>query len=126
AVRPREHDVGAGPHRQVQADLHLAVRPGTDVVLAWALAAELERRGALDHAFIARHVAGVEEYMALARRYSVAEAARICGVPEGQVRTLAEWYATLTPAAISVGNGLERNQNGGSGIRAIFALPALA
>jgi len=109
-----------------QADLHLAVRPGTDVVLAWALAAELERRGALDHAFIARHVAGVEEYMALARRYSVAEAARICGVPEGQVRTLAEWYATLTPAAISVGNGLERNQNGGSGIRAIFALPALA
>src|SRR5256714_869137 len=109
-----------------QADLHLAVRPGTDVVLAWALAAELERRGALDHAFIARHVAGVEEYMALARRYSVAEAASICGVPEGQVRTLAEWYATLTPAAISVGNGLERNQNGGSGIRAIFALPALA
>jgi anaerobic selenocysteine-containing dehydrogenase len=109
-----------------QADLHLAVQPGTDVVLAWALAAELERRGALDHAFIARHVAGVEEYMALARRYSVAEAARICGVPESQVRTLAEWYATLAPAAISVGNGLERNQNGGSGIRAIFALPALA
>src|SRR5438874_4094881 len=109
-----------------QADLHLAVRPGTDVVLAWALAAELEHRGALDHAFIARHVAGVEEYMALARRYSGAEAARICGVPEGQIRTLAEWYAALTPAAISVGNGLERNQNGGSGIRAIFALPALA
>src|SRR2546430_972120 len=33
-----------------QADLHLAVRPGTDVVLAWALAAELERRGALSAA----------------------------------------------------------------------------
>jgi len=25
-----------------------------------------------------------------------------------------------------VGNGLERNQNGGSGVRAVFALPALA
>jgi len=109
-----------------QADLHIALRPGTDVVLAWAVAAELERRGGLDRPFIERHVEGFEEFMAGARRYSVAEAARICGVPEAQIRTLAEWYHTLSPAAISVGNGLERNQNGGSGIRAIFALPALA
>jgi anaerobic selenocysteine-containing dehydrogenase len=109
-----------------QADLHVALRPGTDVVLAWAMAAELERRGALDRDFIARHVEGFEEFMAQARRYDVARAADICGVPAAQIRTLAEWYATLSPAAITVGNGLERNQNGGSGIRAVFALPALA
>jgi anaerobic selenocysteine-containing dehydrogenase len=109
-----------------QADLHIAIAPGTDVVLAWAMAAELERRGALDRAFIAQHVDGVEDYLAQARRYSVADAARICGVPESQIETLVEWYASLSPAAISVGNGLERNQNGGSGIRAVFALPALA
>src|SRR6266446_3991025 len=109
-----------------QADLHIALRPGTDVVLAWAVAAELERRGAIDREFVARHVDGHEEYMALARRYGVAEAADLCGVPADHVRTLAEWYATISPAAISVGNGLERNQNGGSGIRAVFALPALA
>jgi anaerobic selenocysteine-containing dehydrogenase len=117
------------PRRTVvarQADLHLAIAPGTDVVLAWAVAAELERRGALDRDFIERHVAGFEEFMADARRYTVADAARICRVPEAQVRTLAEWYATISPAAISVGNGLERNQNGGSGIRAVLALPALA
>jgi anaerobic selenocysteine-containing dehydrogenase len=47
-------------------------------------------------------------------------------VPQAQIRTVAEWYHTMSPAAISVGNGLERNQNGGSGIRAVFALPALA
>ena len=35
----------------------------------------------------------------------------------------AEWYRTISPAVITVGNGLERNRNGGSGIRAIFALP---
>ena len=109
-----------------QADLHIALKPGTDVVLAWAVAAELERRGGLDRDFIERHVEGFEPYMEQARRFSVADAARICGVPEGQIRQLAEWYHTLSPAAISVGNGLERNQNGGSGIRAIFALPALA
>jgi anaerobic selenocysteine-containing dehydrogenase len=109
-----------------QADLHLALRPGTDVVLAWAVTAELERRAALDRDFIARHVHGFDVYMERARRFSVADAARICEVPEAEIRQLAEWYATLSPAAISVGNGLERNQNGGSGIRAIFALPALA
>jgi anaerobic selenocysteine-containing dehydrogenase len=109
-----------------QADLHVTLRPGTDVVLAWAIATELERRGALDRDFVARHVEGFEDYMALARRHDAASAARICGVPEQQVRTLVEWYATIAPAAISVGNGLERNRNGGSGIRAVFALPALA
>src|ERR1700730_17962122 len=109
-----------------QADLHIALKPGTDVVLAWAVAAELERRGGLARDFIERHVEGFEPYMEQARRFSVADAARICGVPEGQILQLAEWYHTLSPAAISVGNGLERNQNGGSGIRAIFALPALA
>jgi anaerobic selenocysteine-containing dehydrogenase len=109
-----------------QADLHVALRPGTDVVLAWAVAAELERSGGLDRPFIERHVAGFEAFMALARPWTPAEAAGTCGVPEAQVRQLAEWYRALSPAAISVGNGLERNRNGGSGIRAIFALPALA
>jgi anaerobic selenocysteine-containing dehydrogenase len=96
------------------------------VVLAWAIATELERGGGLDRAFIARHVAGFEEFMALARRYPAVEAARVCGVPEADITRLAEWYRTLAPAAIAVGNGLERNRNGGAGIRAVFALPALA
>ena len=109
-----------------QADLFLPVKPGTDVVLAWAIAAELERRGGIDRAFVERHVEGYEAFMALARRWTLADAARVTTVPEAAIRQFAEWYHTLSPAAISVGNGLERNQNGGSGIRAIFALPAIA
>src|SRR5205809_377727 len=45
------------PRRTViarRADLHLTLRPGTDVVLAWAVAAELERRGGIDRAFAGR------------------------------------------------------------------------
>jgi anaerobic selenocysteine-containing dehydrogenase len=109
-----------------QADMHVALKPGTDVVLAWALAAELERRGALDRAFIERHVAGFEEFMARARTWTIDAAARECGLAEVDVRRFAEWFGTISPTSISVGNGLERNQNGGSGIRAVFALPALA
>jgi anaerobic selenocysteine-containing dehydrogenase len=109
-----------------QADLHLALRPGTDVVLAWALAAELERLGGLDQAFIAQHVLGAEAYLERARQMSLEEAAGVCGVDAGQIHQLADMYQTISPAVICPGNGPERNQNGGSGLRAVFALPALA
>lgn len=109
-----------------QAQLHLAVRPGTDVVLAFALAAELERLGALDTAFIREHVLGFEPYMSAARAYPAERAAGICGVDAEHIRTLARWYQEASPAVIAWGNGLERNRNGGSGLRAIAALPALA
>ena len=109
-----------------QAHLHVPVRPGTDVVLAWAIAVELERRGGLDHAFIQEHVLGFDAYMDAARAYPPERAAEICGVPVDDIRTLAGWYTEASPAVIAWGNGLERNQNGGSGLRAIAALPALA
>ncbi|MGQ4806883.1 putative dimethyl sulfoxide reductase chain YnfE [Candidatus Entotheonellaceae bacterium PAL068K] len=108
------------------ADMHVAIKPGTDVVLAWALAAELERIGGLDRAFLAQHVEGAEAFLKQARRVTVAEAAAVCGIPEHQIRQLAEMYKKISPAVICPGNGPERNQNGGSGLRAVFALPALA
>jgi anaerobic selenocysteine-containing dehydrogenase len=109
-----------------QADMHVALKPGTDVVLAWALAAELERIGGLDQAFIDQHVLGAEAYLERARQMTLQEAAHICGVEGDQIRQLAEMYKTISPAVICPGNGPERNQNGGSGLRAVFALPALA
>src|SRR5882672_10133389 len=109
-----------------QAHLHLPVRPGTDVVLAWAIAVELERRGGLDRRFIEANVLGFEAFMEAARAYPPERAAEICGIPADDIRTLAGWYHETTPAVIAWGNGLERNQNGGSGLRAIAALPALA
>src|SRR5258708_18126845 len=64
-----------------QAQLHLAVRPGTDVVLAWAIAVELDRIGGLDRAFIEKHVLGFEPYMQAARGYPPDRDAAVCDVP---------------------------------------------
>src|SRR5262249_363305 len=72
-----------------QADLHIALRPGTDVVFAWAIAAELERRGGLDPEFIARHVGGFEGYMGRARPYTPAAGAPLFGVDDGRLSPLA-------------------------------------
>ncbi|MDX2157920.1 MAG: molybdopterin-dependent oxidoreductase [Hyphomicrobiaceae bacterium] len=108
-----------------QADLHLALRPGTDVVLGFALAAELERLDAHDKAFIAANLHGYDEYMAAARAWPVESAAEVCGLEGEDIRTLARWMAAADPLVMAPGNGLERGRNGGSGIRAAIALPAL-
>jgi anaerobic selenocysteine-containing dehydrogenase len=108
-----------------QADMHLAPRPGTDIVLAWSLAAELERAGAFDQDFIAAHVLGAEAFMALAREWPAARAAEVCGLQTEQIFTLARWLVEAEPLVLSPGNGLERGRNGGSGIRGAIALPAL-
>ncbi len=108
-----------------QADLHLALLPGTDVVLAWSLAAELERLSAFDRAFIAANVLGFEDFMAAARAWPAAKAAEVCGLAEADILSCARWLAEADPLILAPGNGLERGRNGGSGIRAAIALPAL-
>jgi anaerobic selenocysteine-containing dehydrogenase len=108
-----------------QADLHLPLLPGTDILLAWSLAAELERIGAFDERFIAAHILGTEAFMARAREWPVARAAAACALPEDRILTLARWLAEADPLVLAPGNGLERGRNGGSSIRALIALPAL-
>ncbi|NKC11963.1 MAG: molybdopterin-dependent oxidoreductase [Gammaproteobacteria bacterium] len=109
-----------------RADLYLPVKPGTDVVLGYALAHELGRIGAIDRTFVAAHVAGFEQYMEQAARYPAAVAAKICGLAQRDIERLADWYASANPAAISVGNGMERSATGGASLRTAMALPALA
>jgi anaerobic selenocysteine-containing dehydrogenase len=108
-----------------QADLHLAPAPGTDVVLGFALAVELEHLGAHDRDFIAAHVMGYDEYMAAAGRWPVEAAAETCHVAAADIRLLARWMAEADPLVLAPGNGIERGRNGGSGLRAAIALPAL-
>jgi len=109
-----------------QADLHLPIMPGTDVVLALSVAAELERISGIDHKFVRDHVSGFDEYMLQAQAYPPEVAAKICQVDAEAIRQLAKLYKDLSPAAISLGIGAERNRSGGAGIRAALALPALA
>ena len=108
-----------------QADLFIQIRPGTDVVLALALAAELERRGSHDMTFIEKWVDGYETYMENARNHTPEMAIEICGIDRKDFDRFAEWYSFGKVVGVSVGNGLERGHSGGSGIRAAMALQAL-
>lgn len=108
-----------------QADLYIQIEPGTDVVLALALAAELERRGTINDAFIDEWVEGFDAYMAEARKYDVDTMTRLTGIGADQFSELADWYGAADCVSVSVGNGIERGRSGGSGIRAAMALQAL-
>jgi anaerobic selenocysteine-containing dehydrogenase len=105
--------------------LHLSLQPGTDVLLGFALAVELERIGAHDPRFIVDHVSGYDEFMVAARAWPPERAAEHCGVALADIQLLATWMAEADPLVMAPGNGLERGRNGGSGIRAAIALPAL-
>ena len=108
-----------------QAHLYIQIAPGTDVVLAQALAAEMERRGKVDIAFVEQWVDGAESFLQECRKYSLGDAADICGVPVQLINRLVDLYANAGKLACSIGNGIERGKSGGSGLRSIMAVSVL-
>jgi anaerobic selenocysteine-containing dehydrogenase len=109
-----------------RADRHLAPLPGTDVVLALAMAAHLDRAGLVDRAFVDQHTQGADEFLDAARPWTPEAAEAVCGVPAAEIVETAEELVATRPGYFRIGWGLERNRNGGSACVAAFALPLLA
>ena len=108
-----------------QAYLYLQIEPGTDVVLALAVAAEIDRRGLVKQSFVDEWVWGYEPFMEQARRYTLEQAAEICKVPLAAIIELVDCYCGADKLALSIGNGIERGKSGGSGLRAIMSISVL-
>ena len=109
-----------------QADIHLAVRPGTDLPVALAIHRYLFEEGHADTAFLAAHTRGADRLRERARPWTFERAAHEAGIDAATLRAAAEAYASTSPAIIRCGWGQERNRNGGSASLAILALPAVA
>ena len=105
-----------------RADLHLAVRPGTDVVLAYALSNELVRTGKVATQFLESHTTGSKEFLTAASKYTLEDASKICDVSLDKIRELFELIANTKPAVLRMGYGPERNRNGGSSVLAVLGL----
>ena len=108
------------------ADLHLAIRPGTDLPVALAIHRHLFESGGANTEFLAAYTRGAERLRAKARQWTFERAAAEAGVPAHDIQRAAELYATTSPAVIRCGWGQERNRNGGNATLAILALPAVA
>ena len=103
-----------------------------------AAAGNRPARGFGDHSLAVRHRAGLisiflsaharnwERLRERSQEWTFERAAEVAGVRADEIAALAELYADSRPAVIRCGWGLERNQNGGSAIAAVLALPAVA
>jgi anaerobic selenocysteine-containing dehydrogenase len=109
-----------------RADLHLAVRPGTDLPLALAVIRWIFAGGWENREFLEAHVAGADELRRRAEPWTLERAAGETGIPAADIQRFADLYARSSPAVIRCGWGIERTRNGGSAVAAVLALPAVA
>ena len=109
-----------------QADIHLAVRPGTDVVVALAIHRFLFKEGFADTTFLNTYTHHADELRSRADEWSIERAAAVADIDADLLERTAELYGKTSPAVIRCGWGVERNRNGGNAAMAILTLPAVA
>src|SRR5262249_12651095 len=106
------------------ADVHLAVRPGTDLVGALPIHRHLFTRGRADAEFLRAHTRGADQLRDRAEPWTFERASETAGIESASLERVATLYAESAPALIRCGWGLERNRNGGNAAMAVLALPA--
>jgi ferredoxin-nitrate reductase len=75
------------------SDLHLPVRPGTDLALLNAMLCVVDAEGLVDRELVERHTTGFEEAVEEARRWTPERAAEVCGVPAEDIVASARRFA---------------------------------
>jgi anaerobic selenocysteine-containing dehydrogenase len=68
-----------------RADVHLAIRPGTNVALLNGILHELFRNRWMDEAWAREHTIGLDPLWKIVSAYPVERVAQICGVPAQQI-----------------------------------------
>lgn len=93
------------------ADLHLQVRPGTDLYLVTAMAAALVQDDLVDRVWLAAHTEGFEEVAAVLRAVPVARYCAIADVEEGLVRAATARIAEASSVAVFEDLGVQMNRD---------------
>ncbi len=123
-VDPRRIDIVRTPH--IEADHHLALRPGTNVAVLTAMAHVIVTEGLADEAFV-RDRCDWDEYRHWADfvaepRHSPEALAPVTMVPAADLRAAARLFATAGNGAIYYGLGVTEHSQGSSTVMAIANL----
>lgn len=105
-VDPRRTDTAR------EADLHLAILPGTDVALFNAMLHVLLWEDMVDQAYIAAHTNGFGELRATVREYSPEAVAAICGVSAADIIKAARWFGGSSATLSLYCQGLNQSSHG--------------
>ncbi|TCS62526.1 nitrate reductase [Varunaivibrio sulfuroxidans] len=115
-IDPRRTDTCA------TADLHIALKPGTDTALFNGLLTYLEKNGKRDAAFVAAHTRDVDEALARARKNApdIAAVAGICDVDKESVARLYAWFAEHERVVCAYSQGVNQSHRGTDKVNAII------
>jgi len=108
-----------------RAQLLIQPRPGSDGLLALAVARLLIERGGVDEDFVTANVHGFHRFAAMVRGLDLDELSGACGVAVPMMEKLAGLLARVKPATLCAGFGMQRFTTGGQTMRALIALPAI-
>ncbi|MEQ3551498.1 molybdopterin oxidoreductase family protein [Pseudonocardia nematodicida] len=92
--------------------LHLAPRPGTDLVLALGMLHAAVVDGHLDPSYVEMRTSGFDDVWRVAAQWWPERAERVCGVAASDMRTVARWLATTTRRYVLTARGAEQHAHG--------------
>ena len=121
--------IAIDPRRTIttaQCDAHLAIRPGTDHLLALAIGHVLLKEGLADLPFAQRATSDLDQYCEEAASWTPADAASACGIDEAEIVQLAREFGRARPAVIRGGISPQQTVAGEQFVRGLSALAVLA
>ncbi|WP_186576361.1 molybdopterin oxidoreductase family protein [Aquibacillus kalidii] len=95
-----------------RADVHLDLRPGTDLALANGIVHLLIKNGHIDEAFINKHTNGFDETKDLVKDFTPEHTSMITGVAVEKIERAAEIYGKAPNAIVMFARGIEQQHKG--------------
>lgn len=92
--------------------LHLAPRPGTDLVLALGMLHAAVVEGHLDRSYLDERTSGFDDVWRVASQWWPERAERVCGVAATDMRTVVRWLATTSRRYLLTARGAEQHAHG--------------
>lgn len=108
-----------------RADLLLQPIPGTDGILALAVAKIIIAQGKQDIDFIEKYVLGFIEFKNSLKEIDLEQASQECGIPVYLIGKLADLMGSIQPMTLIPGYGMQRYTNGGQSTRCLLALSVI-
>ena len=107
------------------ADLHLQLRPGTNVALLNGMGRVILTEGLLDSVFIHARTEGLDDWRDAVAPFTLQVTERITGVPAAFIREAARRYATSGASFCAHGLGVTEHRWGSHGVIALCNLALL-
>jgi assimilatory nitrate reductase catalytic subunit len=123
ARRPGMKVVVIDPRRTMTADitdLHLAIRPDTDVALFVGLFSHLITGNAVDQNYVAQYTAGFAEAFASSSSLSFTEVLELTGLPAMQLREFYRLFTATEKVVTCYSQGVNQSSSGTDKVNAII------